>query len=583
MAVSPYVSSASRPRASSVIALLVAAGVLYLAQEVLIPLALAILFSFLLAPAVRRLEQCKLGRVASTIVVSLFAFGAVLTVAGIAATQAISLGAKLPQYRHNIVEKIHALRHPDRDSNIGKAAQAIKDIEKEASPERPPLPVKESPASPLEAMGDYVAPVAKPLAMTLAVIVFTILMLLNRENMRDRVIAILGPARIHLMTKAMAEASYRVSQYLMTQVAVNALFGLPFGIALYLIGIPNAALFGLLGMVLRFIPYVGVWIAVAMPALLAFAISDSWAPVFWTLGVFFVLETLLAYVVEPWLYGKSAGLSPLAIILAVVVWTWLWGPVGLLLATPLTVCFVVLGRYIPEFGFLNVLLGVEPVLAPEERFYQRLVALDSEEAAELLDQYAVAHGVAHAVDEVMIPALSLAERDRQKGALEPARERYVYENMRRILDELDHAAPAGAAAPLCIVPAHDNADHLAGLMAARLLPAAQTVVLAPPAAAAEVSETVAQKHCAAILISAVPPHTAHHAGYLARRLRRQLPGVKIVVGLWGAGEQLAHAKERFAKLGVDEVVSTVSQAAEAVRQLASAANEESTSTRKTGR
>jgi predicted PurR-regulated permease PerM/methylmalonyl-CoA mutase cobalamin-binding subunit len=580
VAVSAYVASASRPRASSLIALLITAGVLYLAQEVLIPLALAILFSFLLAPAVRRLEQWKLGRIPSTLVVALLAFGVIFGVAGVAATQAVSLAGKLPEYRHNIVQKIHKIRHPKKDSNIGKAAEAIKDIEKEAAPERPPLPVKESPGTPLEAFAQLVAPVATPLAMTLAVIVFTILFLLNRENMRDRVIALLGPSRIHVMTKAMAEASYRVSKYLMTQVLVNAMFGVPFGIALYFIGIPNAALFGLLGFVLRFIPYIGVWVAMAMPALLAFAISDGWSPVLWTLGVFFALESMLAYVVEPWLYGKSAGLSPIAIILAVVFWTWLWGPVGLLLATPLTVCVAVMGRYIPEFGYLNVLLGVEPVLSPEERFYQRLVALDNEEAGEVLDQYLTSHGIARTFDELVIPALSLAERDRQKGALEPARERYIYESVRRIVEDLEHEPTAASGAPLCIVPAHDAADHLAATMVARLLPAAQAAVLAPPAKPSEVADTVAQKRCGAILISAVPPHTAHYAGDLARRLRRQVPGVKIAVGLWGAGDGADRIKDRLAKLGVDEVVTTVSQAADTVRQLASAANQEDANVRR---
>ena len=580
MAVSPYVSSASRPRASSLVALLVAAAVLYLAKEVLIPLALAILFAFLLAPAVRRLEQWKLGRVASTLIVALVGFGVIFAVAGIAAMQAVSLGAKLPEYRQNIVEKIRAFRHPARDSNIGKAAEAIKDIEKEAAPERPPVPVKETPATPVEAALQFIAPVAKPLAMTLAVVVFTLLFLLHRENMRDRVIALLGPARLHLMTRAMAEASYRVSKYLMMQVLVNALFGIPFGIALYLIGIPNAALFGLLGMVLRFIPYIGVWVAMSMPALLAFAISDSWAPVFWTLGVFFVLEAILAYVLEPWLYGRSAGLSPIAIILAVVFWTWLWGPVGLLLATPLTVCVAVMGRYIPEFGYLNVLLGVEPVLSPEERFYQRLIALDHDEAAELAEQYAMSHGVARTFDEMVIPALTLAERDRQKGALEPARERFVRENMRRIVEDLEHVPATNAGAPLCIVPAHDEADHLAAAMVAKLLPAAQTVVLTPPVRPAEVAEAVAQKHCGAILISAVPPHTVHYAGDVARRLRRQLPGVKIAVGLWGVGEASTRASERLAKLGVDEVVTTLSQAADTVRHLAAAANQQGNAVQK---
>jgi len=555
--VSAYISSGTPPKRSSIIALLIAAAVLYLAQDVLIPLAVALLLAFLLAPAVRRLEQWRLGRIPSTLIVALLGFGIIFGIAGLAGAQAVSLGGQLPEYRHNIVKKIRALRHPKSDTNIGKAAEAIKDIEKEAAPERPPVPVKESPANAFEATVDYLAPVAKPLAMAIAVIVFTIMMLLNRESMRERVIALIGPGRIQLTTKAMAEAAYRVSRYLSMQLVVNAMFGIPFGLALYLIGIPNALLFGLLGMVLRFIPYAGVWVAAAMPAILAFAISDNWTPVAWTLGVFFTLEGLLAYVVEPWLYGRSAGLSPLAIITAVVFWTWLWGPIGLLLATPLTVCVAVMGRHIPELGFLNLLLGVEPVLAPEERFYQRLIALDHEEAQQLAEAHVTAHGIGATFDDVLLPSLTLLEADRRKAALEPARERYIYEHARRIIEELEHAAPPSAAEGVCIVPAHDETDHLAAVMASRLL-------------AAPVVESPGQK-CKAVLISAVPPGAAAEAGYLARRLRRESPSLKIVVGLWGENNGRSH--ERLAKLGVDAVITRISEAADALRRLAGGANE----------
>ena len=555
---SAYISTGSRPRPSSIIALLITAAVLYLAQEVLIPLAVAILLAFLLAPAVRWLEQWKLPRLAATLVVALLGFGVIFGVAGIAASQAISLGAQLPEYRHNIASKIHALRHPKRDTNIGKAAEAIKDIEKEAAPERPPVPVKETPANAFEATVDYLAPAAKPLAMTIAVIVFTIMMLINRESMRERVIALIGPGRIQVTTKAMAEASYRVSRYLTMQLVVNAMFGLPFGVALYFIGIPNALFFGLLGMVLRFIPYAGVWVAAAMPAILGFAISDTWTPVFWTLGVFFALESLLAYVIEPWLYGKSAGLTPIAIIVAVVFWTWLWGPIGLLLATPLTVCVAVMGRHIPELGFLNLLLGVEPVLSPEERFYQRLIALDHEEAEKLVEEYVATHGIAATFDEVILPALTLLEVDRRKAAIEPARERFVCEHIARIVEELELAPPAGAAGTICITPARGEPDRLAALMVARLV-------------AAEVGEPVAQKQCKAILISAVPPNAAHDARYLARRFRREFPGAKIVLGLWA--DEHADARERLGTLGADEMVTRISEAADVLRRLAAGANE----------
>jgi predicted PurR-regulated permease PerM len=569
----------ARPRRSSLIGLIIATAVLYLAAEVLIPLALAILLAFLLAPAVRRLERWKLGRVGATIIVSFLGFGIILGVSAVAATQAVSLAAKLPEYRQNIVGKIHALRHPDRTSTLGKAAEAIKDIEKQAAPERPPMPVKESPGTAFEALGDYLAPVAKPAAMTLAVIVFTVLFLLNLEAMRERLIALLGRARISATTRAMGEASYRVSRYLGTQLIVNAMFGVPFGIALYLIGIPNALLFGLLGMVLRFVPYVGVWIAAAMPIALAFAISDGWTPVLWTGGVFVVLESILAYVVEPWLYGKSAGLSPIAIIAAVLFWTWLWGPIGLLLATPLTVCVAVIGRHIPEFGYFNMLLGTDPVLTPSERFYQRLLALDHADAARMIAHHAGVHGTARTCDEMIIPALRLAEIDRRNGGLEPVRERFVYEHMRRLVESLEPAAAANAQGSVCIVAAHGDADEIAALAAAKLFPASQACVVGAPALAAEVARTVTERRCASVLISAVPPKTAHYAGYLARRLRRELREIKIAVGLWTGEENVGTARDRLTKLGVDHVLVRISETPSVLRRLAqipkAAANDQS--------
>jgi predicted PurR-regulated permease PerM len=555
-----YPVAATTPRGAAVMAVVVAIGILYLAKEVLVPLALAILLSFLLAPAVRRLEQWRLGRIPSTLVVVILCFsflGAVIWVAG---NQSLSLVAKLPEYRENIIEKIRAVRGPSA-GRFGQAAEVIKDLEEEASPERPPIAVKETPATPYEALAEYVAPFAKPVGTAFAVIIFTILFLLNRENMRERVIALIGTGRINLMTRAMGEASYRVSRYLYMQLVVNALFGIPFGIALYFIGIPNALLWGLLAVVLRFIPYAGVWIAVAMPAVLAFAISDDWSMVGWTLGAFFALELILVNAVEPWLYGRSAGLSPIAIILAAIFWTWLWGPIGLLLATPLTVCVAVMGRYIPELGYLNVLLGVEPVLEPEERFYHRLIALDAEEAFDIAEKHAAAKGLADTFDTVLIPALSLVEIDRRKKGIEPARERYIFEHLRNTIEDLEttEATPDAQAPAVCIIPADDTADYLAALMLARLL--SQTaVVVAPPVQLSEIAETIDKQHCKVICISAVPPHAATHAGSLARRLRKRFPDLKIVVGLWTADGDIAKAKERLVQLGVNDVVPRLADA-----------------------
>ncbi|HEX7053309.1 MAG TPA: AI-2E family transporter [Burkholderiales bacterium] len=545
------------------IGLLIAAAILYLAKEVLLPLALAILIAFLLAPAVAWLERRRLGRVPATLVVSLAALALVASIGTVAALQAVSLAAKLPEYRHTIAQKIRDLRAPRGDSALGKAKQALEQIEREAQPEKP-LPVRETPASAYEELVEYAEPLGKPIAMALAVVVFTILMLIDRENLRERLLALVGAGRLNITTRAMAEAASRVSRYLGMLMVVNACFGIPFGVALYLIGIPNALLLGLLGMLLRFIPYVGVWVAAALPIGLAFAIADGWSTVFWTLGVFLALELVLAYVLEPWLYGRSVGLSPIAIIAAVLFWTWLWGSAGLLLATPLTVCVVVIARHIPELGFLNVLLGVEPVLADEERFYQRLLALDHDQAAALLRKHAQARGLASALDDVLVPALALAGRDRARGLLEPARSRFIFEHAETIVDSLEAPPAAGRMAPVCLVPAHDAADQVAAAALERLLPGGCAQLFSAPAMASEVSEAAARAGCRAACISSVPPQAAAHAAVLTRRLRRQSPELKIVVGLWGA-EQAASARERLTRLGADAVVTRLSEAAEALR------------------
>jgi len=412
-----------------------------------------------------------------------------------------------------------------------------------------------------------VGPFVKPIGTALAVVVFTILLLLNRENMRERLIGLIGPRQINVTTQAMGEASYRVSRYLYMQLVVNMMFGIPFGIALYFIGVPNAMLWGLLGTLLRFVPYAGVWIAAALPTLLGFAIFDGWSEVMWIVGVFVVLELILVNAVEPWLYGRSAGLSAIAIIAAALFWTWLWGPVGLLLAVPLTVCIAVMGRYIPEMGWLNVLLGVEPVLTPEARFYQRLIARDQEEAGEIAEKYAEEHGNVALFENILVPALSLAESDRHRGALDEEHSRFAFETTRQIAEELrteEEARVDDACRHVCIVPAHDQADDVAGAMLARLIPGAQRF----PAGslAAETIDKVDEQGCRIVCISAVPPRAASHAAYLVRRLKQRFPSKRIVVGLWST-ETIDKVKPRLLEAGADDVLTRLADAATQLRQL----------------
>lgn len=565
-------------RNASLVALLVVTAVLYFARDVLIPLALAVLLAFLLAPAVRRLERWKLGRVLSTAIVVALGFSFIGGVSWIGGRQAVSFAAKLPEYRANVQAKMRVLRDPSAGTQLGKAAEAIKDLEKQADPApQKPMPVTETPKSPLAQLVDLVTPLAKPVGTALAVVVFTILLLLHRENMRERLIGLIGARRINVTTQALGEASYRVSRYLFMQLVVNACFGIPFGVALYFIGIPNALLWGLLATLLRFIPYAGVWIAVSMPLMLAFAVSDGWSEVAWVLGVFVVLELLLVNLVEPWLYGRSAGLSPIAVIAAALFWTWLWGPVGLLLAMPLTVCVAVMGRYIPQLGYLNVLLGVEPVLTPEARFYQRLVAMDQDEAEELAETHANENGLLALHAEVVIPALGLAEHDRHAGALDERHVRFIFDTTRRIVEYVEDrrepaeeaSKPAGkAVSPVGIVAAHDEADHIAGLVLARMLPAPEfnAHVIAFPLLAAETLERIAEHACRVVCISALPPQAATQAGYLCKRLKHRFPELKVIVALW-TGENAERASARLRAAGVDVVVTKLADAIDQLRQL----------------
>ena len=388
-----------------VILLLVTVTVLYVAREVLIPLALALLFSFLLAPVVTRLERWRLPRVPAVLLAALLAFAVIGGVGYLVGGQVVDLTYKLPDYRENISHRIAALKSSG-DSPFSKATETVKALGEELSGTTPEpsagrpssgLSANKGRAVPVEViepannlpklLQSVFGPLLGPMGTAAVVIVFVLFMLLKREDLRDRIIHLVGRGQLNVTTQALDEAAQKVTGYLTMQVIINVCFGVPVAVGLYFIGVPNAFLWGLLATLLRFIPYVGAWIALGFPLVLSLAVTDHWAMPIETLALFAVVELVTSNVLEPWLYGAHTGLSPVAILVATIFWAWLWGGVGLLLATPLTVCVAVLGKYIPGLRFLDAILGDEPTLSAEDRFYQRLLARDGREAGLVAEEY----------------------------------------------------------------------------------------------------------------------------------------------------------------------------------------------------
>ena len=331
----------------------------------------------------------------------------------------------LPQYETNIAAKIHSLNGGLPGAGVlGRASRVFRDLANQLPLSAPPVPSadgaaglggpipvvihSQEPAS-LQILRNVVGPILSPLASTGFIMLFVVLILLKREDLRDRILRLAGARDLNRTTAAMNEAAERVSKYLLAQFGVGICYGVPVGIGLAVIGIPNALLWGMLGVALRFMPYLGGPLTAILPVVLAIAVAPGWGVLLWTVLLFAGIELVVANIVEPWAYGRTTGLSAVAVVIAAVFWTWLWGIVGLLLATPLTVCLVVLGRYVPQLQFLDILLGNQPVLSPQETFYQRLLAHDPEEATEQAEEFARQTSIEAFFDEVAIPALALAQ------------------------------------------------------------------------------------------------------------------------------------------------------------------------------
>ena len=564
----------NRSSATTMIMLVIVAAILYVARDVFIPLALAMLLSFLLAPFLGFLVRRKIPRVVAVLVVVITTFMVLGGVGYLVTTQVYDLAKKLPEYQDTVKSKLHSLRPPG-GGLLERASHFFKETSKElegrsnetqagpatAADEQKPLPVEVHSPKPntLQMLKNFLGPAMHPLSIAGIVIIFVIFMLLEKETLLDRFIRLAGTGQLHTTTQALTDAGARVSRYLLMQLIVNVTYGLPIGIGLYFIGVPNPLLWGLMATVLRFIPYIGPWLASAIPLLLAFAVDPGWSMLFWTIGLYVVVELISNNAVEPWLYGSSTGLSSLAILVAAVFWTWLWGPVGLLLSTPLTVCLVVLGRYFPQLEFLSVLLGDEPVLSDDARFYQRLLAMDLEEAENLAEQYLKEHSLPETLDEMIVPALALSEYDRHRGSLPENKQTFIIESTREIIRNLgemvEEANPSTAtpghnepeeAKVLCL-PAKDEADELAGISLAMLLNGRGIPARSVSAKTLlnEYLEEMEAHRVSIVCISCVPPSGLRHARYLAKRLRGRFPEIKIVLGVWSSHEELERVKEKL--------------------------------------
>lgn len=425
-------------------------AILYLAKDVLLPFAIALLLTFALAPIVSRLRKWSVPKVVAVILTVLITFLVISAFAFLVATQVSNLAQNLPTYQANIVEKIRSLKEMGAGGGlierltfvverVGKELQAGTQSATVSGPQ--PLPVEiVSRESPIDILRNIVVPLISPFATAGLIVVVVVFMLLEREALRDRFIRLAGYGDLHKTTEALQDAGKRVGRYLLMQLLINTIYAVPIALGLWLLNIPNAMLWGLLTLVLRFVPYIGPAIGMILPMLLTVAVSPGWAPLLWTAGLFLAMELISNNVLEPWLYGSQTGLSPLAIIVAAIFWAWLWGPLGLVLSTPLTVCLVVLGRHVSQFEFLDVLLGDEPVLEPHARVYQRLLAGDPYEAADyaedfLEDEYLVAF-----YDQVGLPALTLAELDRQRGVMTDEQRIRFASAARTLVQELSETA-----------------------------------------------------------------------------------------------------------------------------------------------
>lgn len=436
------------------VAALIVTG-LYFGREILVPVVLAILLSFVLSPFVTRLQSWRIPRIVSVLFVVLIGFSIIFSLGGLMVSQANRLARELPSYQQTLREKIQSLRGAAAGSGtLERASKVLTDLNAElqnpqirtpsigrtlTEPSDKPIPVEVKLPDPgtLTTLVSIIGPLVQPLTTTGIVVIFVVFILLQRQDLRNRFIRLAGSQDIQRTTAALDEAGQRLSKLFLVQIAFNATFGLLIGVGLDLIGVPSAPLWGLIAMIMRFVPYIGALISAVFPMILAAAVGSGWEMLLWTAALFAALELLAGQVIEPLVYGHSSGLSPVAIIVSASFWTWLWGPIGLVLATPLTICLVVVGRHVDRLRFLEVMLGDQPPLTPAQLVYQRMLAGDPMEASEQARNYLKDASLEDYYDTILLGGLRLAEADAQLGRLDDERTDRILSTVKEMIDDLE--------------------------------------------------------------------------------------------------------------------------------------------------
>ena len=574
--------------------LVVVIACLYFASPVFIPVSLAVLLTFLLNPLVNALERHRLPRIAAVVVTVLLTFTLLGGIGWLLYAQVTTLANDLPQYKHNITSKIRDLRRAGKGGSLEKAQSTVKEVmgelqkdEQGAARKKPAPVVVEQPPSELWKIPTTIGPLLELLGTAGLVVVLVIFMLLERQRLVDRLIRLGGYGRLTVTTRVLNESAERITRYLLMQTLTNSGFGVAVGLGLWLVGVPYALLWGVLAGVFRFIPYVGPWLGASLPVVTSLAVFPGWMQPLEVLGVFVVTELVIYLVIEPLLYSHSAGVSPLALLVSVAFWTWLWGPIGLILGTPLTVCLVVLGKYVPELGFVVVLLGDEEVITPDAALYQRLLKGDEDEAFEVVESYVKTHPLEQVYDDVVLPALGRVRSDEARGALNEAEARAVVEAAREIVDDLaDTVVPAAAtrdagaeaSAPDIDVtealacPARGEIDEIALRMLRQLLDPARVRLHVTSASrlSSEVVAIAGERAPSIIVLGSVAPGGLAQIRYLCKRLRARFPDVKIIVGRWCPDARLEDARAGLADAGVTDISVTLLQTRDQVLALSQA-------------